>query len=40
VAVTGAVDRKDMLRAGLIIGLPSAGLVIIFFYVLSSLGLI
>jgi sodium-dependent dicarboxylate transporter 2/3/5 len=40
VAVTGVVERKEMLRAGLIVGLPSALVVILFFYVLSNLGMI
>lgn len=40
VAVTGVVDRKDMLRAGLLVGIPSAIVVAIFFYLLSLAGLI
>lgn len=40
VAVTGVVDRKDMVRAGLIVGIPSALFVGIFFYVLSFFGLV
>ena len=40
VAVTGVVDRKDMLRAGLIVGIPSAIFVGVFFYLLSLVGLI
>jgi di/tricarboxylate transporter len=39
-AVTGAVERKSMIRAGFIVGAPSALIVIIFFYLLSRLGLI
>lgn len=38
VAVTGAVERKDMIRAGLAVGLPSALVVIAFFYGLSVVG--
>ncbi|HXF63445.1 MAG TPA: DASS family sodium-coupled anion symporter [Caldilineaceae bacterium] len=40
VAVTGAVERKEMMRTGLIVGLPSALFVLVFFYGLSLLGLI
>lgn len=40
VAVTGAVERKSMLWAGLVVGLPSALVIIIFFYLLSRFGLI
>ncbi len=40
VAVTGVVDRKDMLRAGLLVGIPSTLVVAFFFYILSSFGLI
>jgi solute carrier family 13 (sodium-dependent dicarboxylate transporter), member 2/3/5 len=40
VAVTGVVERREMTTAGLIIGLPSAVVVIVFFYGLSLLGLI
>ncbi len=40
VAVTGVVGRKDMLRAGLIVGIPSTLVVALFFFILSSLGLI
>ena len=39
-AVTGAVERKSMLWAGLVVGVPAAILVIIFFYVMSQLSLI
>jgi sodium-dependent dicarboxylate transporter 2/3/5 len=38
VAVTGAVESKDMVRAGLIVGIPSAVVIIIFFYGISLLG--
>lgn len=40
VAVTGVVDRKDMLRTGLFVGIPSAIFVAIFFYGLSLFGFI
>ncbi len=40
VAVTGAIERRDMVRVGLIVGLPSALLVYSFFYILSSIGLL
>jgi di/tricarboxylate transporter len=39
-AVTGAVERKNMIRAGLVVGVPSAIVVILFFYLASQLGLI
>jgi sodium-dependent dicarboxylate transporter 2/3/5 len=38
VAVTGAVENKDMVRAGLIVGIPSAVVIVIFFYGISLLG--
>jgi sodium-dependent dicarboxylate transporter 2/3/5 len=38
VAVTGLVDRKHMVRVGLVVGLPSAILIYLFFYVASRLG--
>jgi sodium-dependent dicarboxylate transporter 2/3/5 len=38
VAVTGAVERKHMLRAGFIVGFPSACVILIFFYLMSLLG--
>lgn len=38
VSVTGVVDRKHMMRAGLMVGLPSALVVLVFFYVMSRLG--
>lgn len=40
VAVTGAVERKDMIRVGLVVGAPSALLILVFFYLISTLGLI
>jgi solute carrier family 13 (sodium-dependent dicarboxylate transporter), member 2/3/5 len=39
-AVTGAVERKNMIWAGLVVGVPCALTVIIFFYLMSILGLI
>jgi sodium-dependent dicarboxylate transporter 2/3/5 len=38
VAVTGLVERKNMVRAGLIVGVPSAIFVFIFFYIMSRFG--
>ena len=35
VSVTGAVEPKEMLRAGVIVGAPSALIILGFFYVLS-----
>lgn len=40
VAVTGAVEAKDMRRAGLIVGIPSALVILGFFFALSRVGLI
>jgi sodium-dependent dicarboxylate transporter 2/3/5 len=40
VAVTGAVERKNMVWGGLVVGLPSAIVVIIFFFLMSRLGFI
>jgi sodium-dependent dicarboxylate transporter 2/3/5 len=40
VAVTGVVTPREMATAGIIIGLPSAVVLILFFYTLSVLGLI
>lgn len=40
VAVTGAVERKNMVWAGLVVGLPCAFVVIIFFYLMTQLRLI
>jgi sodium-dependent dicarboxylate transporter 2/3/5 len=39
-AVTGAVERKSMLRAGVVVGVPATLVILIFFYLLSRLGLI
>lgn len=39
-AVTGAVDRKDMMAAGFVVGIPSALVIILFFFATSWLGLI
>ncbi len=40
VSVTGAVERRDMMRAGMIVGVPSAIFILIFFSALSYLNLI
>jgi sodium-dependent dicarboxylate transporter 2/3/5 len=40
VAVSGAVERREMLRVGFLIALPSAFVVALFFTVLGALGLI
>lgn len=40
VSVTGAVDRSVMVRSGLVVGIPSAMLILGFFYLLSQLHLI
>ena len=40
VAVSGAVDSPKMLRSGLVVGIPSAIFVFLFFAVLSIVGLI
>jgi sodium-dependent dicarboxylate transporter 2/3/5 len=40
VAVSGAVDSPKMLRSGLIVGIPSAIFVFLFFAILSVVGLI
>lgn len=40
VAVTGAVESKDMVRAGLVVGIPSVLVILGFFYGLSQFGLI
>lgn len=40
VAVSGAVQRKEMLTTGFLIGLPSVLLIVFMFYVLSVTGLI
>jgi sodium-dependent dicarboxylate transporter 2/3/5 len=39
-AVSGAVERKNMIWAGLVVGVPSMLVVIVFFYLLSWLNLI
>jgi len=38
IAVTGAVEGKDMIRSGLIIGLACVGVLLIFFTIVSTLG--
>ncbi len=38
VSITGAVERKDMVRAGLVVGIPSALFIWSFFYILSYWG--
>jgi sodium-dependent dicarboxylate transporter 2/3/5 len=40
VAVTGAVEQRDMVRAGLFVGVPCALVVIALFYLFYQLGLI
>jgi solute carrier family 13 (sodium-dependent dicarboxylate transporter), member 2/3/5 len=40
VAVTGAVERKEMVRAGIWVGIPSALVIIGFFYLLSIAGMV
>ena len=40
VSVTGAVERPVMIRSGLIVGVPSALLILGFFYLLSQFNLI
>ena len=40
VAVSGAVQRKEMLTTGFLIGLPSVLVIVLMFYVLSVTGLI
>lgn len=40
VAVTGAVESKEMIRSGLIVGIPSALVILLYFYALSYFGLI
>ena len=39
-AVTGAVQSKDMMRTGLIVGIPSAICILIYFYIIGKLGFI
>jgi sodium-dependent dicarboxylate transporter 2/3/5 len=38
VAVTGAVERKQMLRTGLVVGLPSVIVVYLFFLLMTWVG--
>lgn len=38
VAVTGAVDKQHMIRAGLAVGVPSALVIWLFFYALIWVG--
>lgn len=38
VAVTGLVERKSMLRAGLTVGVPSVLVIFLFFYIMSRFG--
>lgn len=38
VAVTGAVDRREMLRTGLVVGIPSMLVVYLFFLLLTAVG--
>jgi sodium-dependent dicarboxylate transporter 2/3/5 len=40
VAVTGAVERKNMVWAGLVVGLPAAVVIMLFYYLLSRIGFI
>ena len=40
VAVSGAVDRREMVRVGFLIALPSAFIIALFFTLLGLLGLI
>jgi len=40
VAVTGTVESKEMIRSGLLVGIPSALVILIYFYALSHFGLI
>ena len=40
VSVTAAVDRPPMVPAGLIVGVPSALFILVFFYIMSVMGLI
>lgn len=39
-AVTGAVDRKNMMWAGLVVGLPAAIVIMLLFYAMSRFGFI
>jgi sodium-dependent dicarboxylate transporter 2/3/5 len=38
VAVTGVVSRQEMIRVGLVVGIPAAALLFVFFYGISLLG--
>lgn len=38
VAVTGVVQRSHMVRAGLMVGLPSVAVIYLFFYIISRFG--
>jgi len=40
IAVTGVVSRREMLRAGLTVGLACSGVVFVFFLLLGQLGMI
>ena len=40
VAITGAVESKEMMRAGIMVGIPSALVILLFFYLLSTFQLI
>ncbi|MEZ4640890.1 MAG: anion permease [Caldilineaceae bacterium] len=40
IAVTGAVSSKDMIRSALWVGLPSAVVIFVFFYLASIVGFI
>ena len=40
IAVTGAVDRREMMRTGIIVGLACSSVIFVFFYLLSQFGMI
>ena len=40
IAVTGVVSRREMMRTGAIVGLACAGVIFVFFYLLSQFGMI
>jgi len=40
IAVTGVVNRQEMLRTGVIVGLACSGIILMFFLTLSQLGMI
>ncbi len=40
IAVTGVVTRREMFRTGAIVGLACAGVIFVFFYLLSQFGMI